>query len=143
MSRLMLSNGMTNATRFRFGIETSIAVSDEGLIGAVNFKLETLTSDILDIAEFEVLLSKYCIANAKASKSGGLIFSGVGARLKPILEEDKHKEIAFIVKLKNGKVFAINLYKGSRAKKLAEIKQHTIMRLFDVLEIAERKRKGK
>jgi len=45
--------------------------------------------------------------------------------------------------LKNDKVFAINLYKGFRPKKLSGEKQKTITRLFDTLEAAERKRKGK
>jgi len=143
MNRLIKNNRMTNAQNFRLGVETSIAISDEGLIGVVNFKLEALIIDIKDILEFEVLLSKYCIASAKASKNEGLIFGGISGRLRPVLEEEKLKEIAFIVALKNDKIFAVNLHKGFRPKKLDEVKQKTITRLFDALEAAERKRKGK
>jgi len=143
LNYLIRKNRATDTKKFRFGIETSMAVSDEGLICVINSKLKTLTINIKDIAEFEVLLSKYCIASAKASKNDGLLFSGISGRLKPILEEEKFKDIAFITRLKNNKIFCIYLLKSTRVKRLIETKQHTIVQLFDALETAERKCKGK
>ena len=143
MSQLLSKNQLTGAKRFGFGAETSLAVSDEGVICVINFKLKTLTIDIKEIAEFEILLSKYCITNAKASKNEGLLFKGISDRLKPVLAEDKFKEITFIIRLKNNKIFIIYLLKGSRAKKLIETKQNNIVLLFETLEAAERKHKGK
>jgi|GEM_PF-6944323 len=143
LERLIKKNRITDAKKFRFGVETSIAVSGDGLICAINSKLETLTIHIKDIAEFEILLSTYCITNAKASKNDGILFSGIGSRLKPILEEEKLKGIVFIVKLKNNKIFGINLFKGMRVKKLLEVKQNNIVQLFNTLEAVERKCKGK
>ena len=143
LNRLIRKNRMTDAKKFRFGAETSMAVSDEGFLCAVNFRLGTLTIDMKEIAEFEVLLGKFCIANAKASKNDGILFSEISGRLKPILAEEKLKEIALVIRLKNNKVFGIYLLKVSVAKRLIEAKQNNILRLFDTLEAAERKCKGK
>jgi len=46
LNQLIKHKQMTNAKVFRFGAETSMAISDEGLIGMVNFRLHTLTVDI-------------------------------------------------------------------------------------------------
>jgi len=143
MQSLINNERLTNVKRFRFGVETSMAISEEGLIGLVNFKLETLTINIKDIAEFEIILNKYCITNAKVNKNDGILFSGVSGRIKQILADDKFKEINLILRLKNSRVFGISLFKATRMKRVIETKQDTILQMFDTLEAVERECKGK
>jgi len=143
LNNLIKNNRMENPAKFRFGVEASIAVSDEGLIGAVNFRLHTITFHVKEIAEFEILISKFCITNAKASKNDGILFAGISDRLRPILAEEKLKDIIFAIRLKTNKAFGIRLLKGTRPRIVTESRQHNIMRLFDALEAAEKKAKGK
>ena len=119
-----------------------MAISDEGLVGMVNFKLETLTIHIKEITEFELFLNKYCI-NVKASKNEGLLFNGVSGRIKQILEDEKFKEINLILRLKNDKIFGVRLFKAVRYKRVIDIKQKDILQMFDTLEAVERSCKGK
>ena len=143
LNQLIKHKQMTNAKAFRFGVETSMAISDEGLIGMVNFRLHTLTVDIKEIAKFEVLLGRYSIGNAKASKNDGLLFVGIADKLKSIVAEEKIEEIGFIITLKNNKTFGIYLHKSTRPKFLTEAKQNNIVQLFTTLEAVEGKCKGK
>ena len=133
----------SNAKKFIFGVETSMAISEEGLIGMVNFKLETLTVYIKEIAEFEMLLNKYIITGAKGSKSDGILFSGVSSKIKPILADEKFKEINLIIRLKNDRIFGIRLFKATRQKRVIEVKQDNIIQMLETLEAVERKCKGK
>jgi len=141
LNQLIKQKRLTNVKLFRFGAETSIAVSEEGLIGAVNFRLNTLTVDINEIKEFEILLGRYSIENAKASKNNGLLFSGIDNRLRPILAEERLKEVNFIIAMKNKKVFGINLHKSTRLKFLTEAKQNNIVQLFTTLQAVEKRLK--
>ena len=134
---------MSNPKKFRFGVETAMVISDEGFIGAINFRLHTITFDVKEIAEFEILMNKFCVTSAKASKNDGILFSGVGDRLRPILAEEKQKDVIFAIRLKTDKVFGMRLYKGTKHKFLIESKQDNIVRLFNTLEAVERKAKGK
>ena len=142
LNRLLKKNGATKTKTFRFGAETLLAVSEEGIISGINFKLETLTFDMKDIAEFEIVIGKYCIANAKASKNDGLLFSGIAGRIKPILAEEKVKEILFLIKLKQNRFVKINLFKSSMLKKLAVIRQDNIVQFFEILEALEKRIKN-
>jgi len=145
LNNLIRQNGLNAADlkRFRFGAETSMAISDTGLFFAINFKLGTFIIDIKEIAEFEFLVTKFNISNAKASKNDGILFSGMADRIKPVLQEEKIKEIVFIIRLKNNQLFGLYLLKSSRAKKLSEFRQNNIVLLFETLEAVERKIKGK
>jgi len=144
MKFLIADGQLRNAKTFGFGIETSMAISDEGLIGIINFKFQTVTMHIKDIAEFEILISRYCITNGKPSENKGILFNGVGERLRPILESDKMKDIAFIIKLKSGRILSMNLFKGTMLKnRPTDAYQYKIVQMFELLENVERRCKGK
>ncbi|MDR0511473.1 MAG: hypothetical protein LBG93_00015 [Treponema sp.] len=139
LSRLIKKNQLTNSVVFRFGIETSLAISQDGRIGVLNLRLQTIVIAIKEIVEFEVLLGRYCISNAKVSKNKGAIFSGISERLEGIFaEEERFKEIAFIVQLKNNKIFGINLFKTSRLKaRVLPQNQKNILFFFQTLHAIE------
>jgi hypothetical protein len=139
LNRLIRREQLTNPTLFNFGVETSMAVSENGRIGMINFRLGTLVIDMREIVEFEVILGRFCIMNAKASKNDGMIFHGISDRLKPIFaEEEKFKEITFVIRLKKNRLIAINLYKSARPRaRVIPAKQQNILRLFETLQTIE------
>ena len=140
MKSLIADARFKNAKTFRFGIETTMAISDDGLIGIVNVSLETITINIKDIEGFEVHISRYIIPNAGAAECGGLLFAGVGNRLKQILEQEKTKGVVFFVRLKNDGILNISLFKGTRLKtKPTGANQNIIVQLFKTLEEVEKK----
>ena len=139
LNQLIRREQLTNPTLFKFGVETSMAVSENGKIAMVDFRLRTLVIDMKEIAEFEVILGRFCIMNAKASKNDGMIFRGISDRLKPIFaEEEKFKEIIFIIRLKKSGTISINLYKSARPRaRVIPAKQQNILRLFETLQTIE------
>ena len=116
-----------------------MAISEDGRIGMINFRLGTLVLDMREIDEFEVILGRFCIANVKASKNDGMKFRGISDRLKPIFaEEEKFKEITFVIRFNKSRLIVINLYKSARPRaRVIPAKQQNILRLFETLQTIE------
>jgi len=143
MNMIIAEKGLRNAKVFRFGIDTLMAISDNGLICIVNVKFEAVVINIKDIAGIEVHLSKYVIQNADKNENDGLIFNGVGDRIMPILQEEKTKGVILYIKLKNDELMSISLFKGTRLKTIpTEGNQNIIVTMFKTLEALERKYRG-
>ena len=144
MRYFIAEKGFKNAQIFRFGISTLMAVSDDGVIGIVNEKFETMTINLKDIVATEIHISKFIISSANEDDAEKLAFSGIAKRLEPIMHEEKTKGIVLYVRLKDDKIFSVCLFKGTKFKtRPIEGNQKIILNMFKRLEYLEKKCKGK